>query len=236
MKTISGLAFLLFGLLSPSPTPQAASKAPAAPAQGVWAKLDETLNTAFTRPGDKIAAITQQDISVNNVLLPKGTKLTGKVLQSVNQDKQHTNAGMILLFDMAVTKDGKALPVKVMMASIAPSHSDEVEKIDLGSGAGAPGGTRSPNGGGSAVSSPLASRSTDANWIAATVMGVLDDPNVSPTSNSKTELNGQIATSSIKGVTLVASPSGKSSGVVVALSGPLQLTKWTRINMMVSTQ
>ena len=233
MKIISGLAILLFGLFSPNQTQQTASKAPTPPRAGVWTKLDETLNTAFTRIGDKISAVTQDEITVNNVRLPKGTKLTGTVLQSVNQDKQHPNAGMVLLFDTAVMKDGKALPVKVTMASIAPSHSDEVEKIDLGSGAGAPGGTRSPTGG-AAVSSPIASRSTDANWITAKVMGVLDDPNVSQTANSKTEMNGQIATSTIKGVTLVASPSGLSSGVVVGRDPTLQLTKWTRINMFVS--
>jgi hypothetical protein len=49
-------------------------------------------------------------------------------------------------------------------------------------------------------------------------------------------LGGIVTTSSIKGVTLIASPTAKSSGVVMAVDGPLQLTKWTRINMLVSLQ
>jgi hypothetical protein len=65
-------------------------------------------------------------------------------------------------------------------------------------------------------------------------MGVLSDPNKTQTADSKTEMNGQIATSDIKGVTLVASPSGLSSGVVIGIDPTLQLTKWTRINMAVS--
>jgi len=217
-------------LLAPAQTPQAANKSPAPLPPGVWIKLDETLNTNYTRAGDKISATLQEEVTVKDVHLPKGTKLTGTVLKSVNQDKQHASSGMVLKFDTAVLKNGTAIPVQVMMASIAPSHSDEVEEVELGSGAGAP---KNPTGGG-AVSSPIAGRSTDANWIAANVMGVLDDPNETATSHSVTKLNGQVATSTIKGVALFASPNGKSSGVAVALAGPLQLTRWTRINVVVS--
>jgi len=228
MKIISGLAFMLFGLLAPTPTPQAANKTPIPPPPGVWAKLDETLNTSYTRAGDKISAVLQEEVTVKDVRLPKGTRLTGTVLKSVNQDKQHPSSGLVLKFDTAVLKNGTSIPLQVMMASIAPSHSDEVMQVELGSGAGAP----SNPGGGPAQGSSIASRSTDANWIAANKMGILDDPNQTVTAHSSTKVNGLVATSSIKGVALFASPTGNSSGVVVALEGQLQLTKWTRINMV----
>ena len=228
MRFISGLALLMFGLLSPTPTPQAANKAPTPPPPGVWTKLNETLNTNFTLAGDRISAVTQEEVTVKDARLPKGTKLTGTVLKSVNQDKEHSSSGLVLKFDTAVLKNGTSIPVKVMMTSIAPSHSDEVEQIELGSGAGAP----SNPGGGPAQGSPIASRSTDANWIAANKMGIMDDPNETATAHSSTKVNGLVATSTIKGVALFASPNGNSSGVVVALEGPLQMTKWTRINMV----
>ena len=210
MRFFSGFALLLFGLLAPAQTPQAANKAPEPPPPEVWTKLDQTLNTSFTRAGDKISAVLQDEITVKDVRLPKGTKLTGSVLKSVNQDKTNPNSGLVLLFDTAQTKDGTKLPVQVMMVSIAPSHSDEVEQVTVGSG-----------------------QVTDAVSRAANVMGGLADPNESQTAHSSTKVNGVVATSSIKGVTLFVSPNGKSSGVVVALEGPLQMTKWTRINMRV---
>jgi hypothetical protein len=231
MRIISGLALLMFGLLAPAQTPPATSKVPAAPPPpGVWAKLDQDLSISFTRMGDNISLVLQEEVTVKDVKLPKGTKLTGTVVKIMNQDKANPSSGLVLNFDTAVLKNGKSIPVQVTMASIAPSSSDEVEQIELGSGAGAP---SNPTGS-TAMSSPIASRSTDANWIAANTMGILNDPNNTMTGHSSTKLNGQEATSSIKGVALFASPNGKSSGVVVALAGPLRLTKWTRINVLVS--
>jgi hypothetical protein len=212
MRIISGLSYLLFGLLAFAQTPPASSKAPAvSPPQGVWAKLDQTLNTSFTRAGDKISAVLQDEVALKDLKLPKGTKLTGIVQKSVNQDKQHPSSGLVLLFDTAMLKGGTIVPVQVMMASIAPSLSDEVEQVFVGSG-----------------------QVTDATMRAANEMGGMADPNQSITAHSSTKVNGVVATSSIKGVALFVSPNGKSSGVVVGLTGPLQLTKWTRINVVVS--
>jgi hypothetical protein len=213
MKIISGLALLTFGLLAPAQTPQANHNPTIPPPPGVWAKLDEDLSTIFTRAGDKISVVLQENVTVKDVKLPKGTKLTGSVLTCANQDKVHPHSGFILLFDKALLKDGTALPVKVTMTSLAPSHSDEVEQIFAGSG-----------------------QVTDAAWHAAAEMGILADSNESQTGHSATNLNGHIMTSSIKGVALFASATGKSSGVVVAIDGPLQLTKWTRINLLVTSQ
>jgi hypothetical protein len=223
MKTTSGLALIMFGLLATAQTPLPASKASAPPPPGVWTKLDETLNTSFTRAGDKVSAVLQDEVTVKDTKLPKGTKLTGTVLKSVSQDKTHPNSGFVLLFDTAVLKDGTKMPVKVTMASLAPSHSDEVPEITLGSGA-------------AAGSGPIAGRTTDANWIVATEMGGMADPNESKTGHSSNDLGGIVTTSSIKGVALVASTTAKSSGAIVGLANPLELSKWTRINVLVSPQ
>jgi hypothetical protein len=211
MKTIFAIGLLMFGLSAAAQTSNAANHPPAPPPPGVWAKLDQTLNTGFTRAGDKISVVLQDEVSVKDVKLIKGTKLTGTVQKSVNQDKAHPNSGLILLFDTAVLKGGTTLPVQVMMASIAPSLSDEVEQVFVGSG-----------------------QVTDATTRAANEMGGMPDPNQSITAHSSTRVNGIVATSSIKGVALFVSPNGKSSGVLIGLSRPLQLTKWTRINVVVS--
>lgn len=182
-----------------------------APLPGVWAKLDQTLDTSYTKAGDKISAVLQQETSVKGTTLPKGSKLTGTVLRSVKKDKQHKNAGVVLAFDSAVLKNGSTVPVHVTVASLAPSRTDEIEKVDVGSG-----------------------DITDATLYADVAAGRMDDPNGGASADSGTRVNGVRATSSIKGVVLFAVPSGNASGVVVARTGPLQLDKWTRLNVIVT--
>ncbi|MES2390571.1 MAG: hypothetical protein V4555_02945 [Acidobacteriota bacterium] len=192
----------------------AGAQAPAAnkeAAATVEAKLDETLDTTFAKPGDKISAVLQAAATVNSTTLPKGTKLTGTVLKAVNQDKAHKNSGLVLVFNTAVVKGGSAVPVHVAMLELRPSHADEIEKIDVGSG-----------------------QSTDATMHADAVMGAMDDANNSPSAKTTTAVNGVKVTSNIKGVLLFASGNGSASGVVMAIKGPLILDKWTRMEMVVS--
>jgi hypothetical protein len=190
---------------------QAGEKAgnPVAATPAVETKLDQTLDTGFTREGDKISAVLQADATLNATKFPKGTKLTGTVVKSVKQDKQHPNAGLVLLFDTAVLKDGSKMPVRAAIVSLAPSHADEVEQVEAGSG-----------------------QVTDAALRAMEVSGRMDDANQSMTANSTTSVNGVKTTSSIKNVVLFASPNGSVSGIVVARIGALQLDKWTRIRVV----
>jgi hypothetical protein len=180
----------------------------------VWAKLDQTLDTTFTKAGDKVAVVLQSDVNEDKLKLPKGTKLTGTVVRSEKQGKEHANAGFVLLFDTAMLKDKSTVPVHVTVVSLAPSPSDEVEKVDMGSG-----------------------QVTDASMAAARVAHQMDDPNGQATAGSSTKVNGVRATSSIKGVVLFASPDDKSSGVIVAQAGQrLELHKWTRFNVIVTAR
>jgi pectate lyase len=181
---------------------------------GVWAKLDQTLDTTFTKAGDKVSMVLQSEVSADKLVLPKGTKLAGTVVKSVKQGKEHANAGMVLLFDTATLKDKSTVPVHVTIAALAPSASDEVEKVDVGSG-----------------------QVTDASMAAAKAAHQMDDPNGHAAAGSSTKVNGITATSSIKGVLLFASPDEKSSGVIVAQAGErLELHKWTRFDVLVTAR
>lgn len=179
---------------------------------GVWAKLDQTLDTTFTKAGDKVSVVLQSDVNDDKLELPKGTKLTGTVVRSEKQGKEHANAGMVLLLDTAALKDKSTVPVHVTITALAPSPSDEVEKVDVGSG-----------------------QVTDASMAAAKAAHQLDDPNGHAAAGSSTKVNGTTATSSIKGVVLFAAPDEKSSGVILAQAGQrLELHKWTRFNVVVT--
>jgi hypothetical protein len=188
--------------------------ATAALSAAVWVKLDQGLDTTFTKAGDKVSVALLSDLNRDELKLPKGTKLTGSVVKSVKQDKEHANAGLFLLFDTAVLKDKSTVPVRVVVTSLAPSPSDQVEKVDVGSG-----------------------DVTDASMGAAKAAHQMDDPNGHASADSSTKVNGVKATSSISGVLLFASPDDKSSGVIVGRAGQqLELHKWTRFNVVVTTR
>lgn len=214
-ERISGVVWTMVGLVGTVAFAQktaAPVKGAAAPLPGVWAKLDETLDTGYTKAGDKISASLQSEVDLNGTKLPKGTKLTGTVVKTAKQDKQHPNSGLVLRFDTAALKGGSTVPVHVAIASLAPSHADEVEKVDVGSG-----------------------DVTDASLSADVAAGEMNDPNGHTTAGTGTRVNGVRASSSINGVVLFASPDGSTSGVIVAKKGPLELEKWTRMSVVVTT-
>jgi hypothetical protein len=204
---IAVLSIGLMGLVAAAQRPETSSTSASA-----WAKLDQTLDTAYTKAGDKTSVVLQSDVSTDKLKLPKGTKLTGTVVKSSKQDKEHANAGFVLLFDTAVLKDKSTVPVRVAIMSLAPSASDQIEKVEVGSG-----------------------DVTDASMAATKVAHQMDDPNGHASADSSTKVNGVKATSSINGVVLFAPPDDKSSGVIVARGGQqLELHKWTRFNVVVT--
>jgi len=210
------VALLAVGIAEPMVAQQAAaSDSPkAATPTGVWAKLDQGLDTTFTKAGEKVSVALLEDLNGDKLKLPKGTKLTGSVVKSVKQDKEHANGALILLFDTAVLKDKSTVPVRVTVTSLAPSPSDLVEKVEMGSG-----------------------DVTDASASAAKAAGVMDDPNGHASAGSSTKVNGVKATSTIRGVVLFAPPDDKSSGVIVGQAGDqLELHKWARLNVVVTAR
>lgn len=208
------VALLVLGLMGPVIVAQQASpgKGVGAEMPAAWSRLDQTLSTGYTKAGDKVSVVLLSEIGWDKLVLPKGTKLTGTVLKSEKQDKGHENAGFVLLFDTAVLKDKSTIPVNVAITSLAPSPSDEVEKVEVGSG-----------------------DITDASMASTKVAHQMDDPNGHVSADSSTKVNGIKTTSSISGVVLFASADGKSSGVIVAQAGEqLELHKWTRFNVAVT--
>jgi hypothetical protein len=206
------VAVLIAGLMCGAAVAQSATGA--ASGEGVWAKLDQTVSTGYTKAGEKVSLVLLSDVTADKLNLPKGTKLTGTVVKSEKQDKEHANAGLVLRFDTAVLKDKTTVPVEVAVTSLAPSPSDEVEKVEVGSG-----------------------QVTDASMEAAKVGHEMDDPNGKASAGSSTRVKGVQATSSINGVVLFASPDPSNSGVIVAKAGQqLELHKWTRFRVLVTAR
>lgn len=214
----TALLGLLFALASRTACAQSAVPAKEAAPAGVLVKLNDSLDSSYSRAGDKFTATLQADVTLpphdaaGAFTLPKGTKLTGTVVRNVQQGKAHPHSGLVLLFDSAELKGHKTIPVHAVIHGLLPSHADEIEKIEVGSG-----------------------DVTDASMRANRVMGSMVDPNVSVKGDATTKKDGESYSSKILGVLLFAAPDGNGSGIVVAAApGPLHLEKWTRMTVVVT--
>src|ERR1700743_2994496 len=83
----------------------------------VWTKLDQSLSTGYTKPGEKVSVVLESDMGEGKRQLAKETKLPGTVVKSEKQGKERANAGLVLLFDTAVLKDRSTVPVHVAITS-----------------------------------------------------------------------------------------------------------------------
>lgn len=138
-------------------TPQAGKPVAAA---AVSAELTKHLDTKNAKQGDEVdARVTDAAKLADGTELPRGTKLIGKVTDVKAKSKEDKSAHLAFNIDHAVLKDGKELPVVVVvMAVTGPSQGGSTQAMMPGGG-GAAGASSGGASGGSAgsTSSPTSS-------------------------------------------------------------------------------
>lgn len=104
---------------------QPANRMHIAPGSVIPVQLSKTLDAKKLKPGDEIYAEVTQDLRAGNgeIIVPKNTKITGKITEAQARNKQDKESQVGIAFDHAVTKDGAgmALPMSIQ-AIIAPSY------------------------------------------------------------------------------------------------------------------
>ena len=130
---VSFLATLLFSIAclaqSSAETPAVASAAPKAsvalaPGTTVQAELLKALDAKKAKPGDEVVAKVTQDVKADDkVLLPKGSKVMGKVTQAQGRAKGQDESTLGLIFDSAVLKDGTQVPISFTIQAMANSSA-----------------------------------------------------------------------------------------------------------------
>jgi hypothetical protein len=110
-------------------TPAAASAAPKVsvavpPGTTVLVELTKPIDAHKAKPGDEVVAKVTEDIkSDNKVVLPKGSKVMGKVTQAQGRAKGQDESVLGLAFDSAVLKDGTQVPISFTIQAIANSSA-----------------------------------------------------------------------------------------------------------------
>lgn len=88
------------------------------------AALSSPVDSKKCKPGDPVTAHTTESVkSDSNVVLPKGTKLVGRVTQSSARAQGDAESALAIAFDHAVLKNGQEVPLNVAIQAIASAHT-----------------------------------------------------------------------------------------------------------------
>jgi hypothetical protein len=170
--------------------------------EAVLAALTSKVDTKKSKVGDAVTAKTLNPLQLTDgTTLPSGTKLVGKVTQV--QTKSSGSATIGIVFTEVDKKGGAAMPVRGVLAAVAPAPSIS-------------------DSGGSTNDLPMGSGGNKGQTAGLTGAGI----------NSNTaELPSIQPGSSIKGVTLNTTPSADGSSVLQSTEKDFKLDNGTRVEV-----
>jgi hypothetical protein len=91
----------------------------------VQAELTKPVDVRKNKPGDEVVAKTTQDVkSEGHVVIPKGSKIVGRVTQAQARAKGQEESQLGMAFDHAVLKDGTQVPAAFTIQAIGRSESE----------------------------------------------------------------------------------------------------------------
>jgi hypothetical protein len=113
----------------------------------ILATLITTLDAKKNKPGDLVAARTTQDVKQDGqVVLKKGSRLTGQVTQAEPRSSGDLQSSLGIAFDNAVTKNGLQMPLHLSVRALAAetnqapaSSADDMGTFGSGVAAAPPG-------------------------------------------------------------------------------------------------
>ncbi|HTU40606.1 MAG TPA: hypothetical protein VMF10_02785 [Candidatus Aquilonibacter sp.] len=128
-----------------------------APGSVIPVQLTKTIDAKKLKTGDEVSAQVTEDMKTGSgeIIVPKNTKIIGKVTEAQARNKQEKESQIGIAFDQAVMKDGAnmTLPLSIQ-AVIAPSYlnpnsngaSDQAAAQSSPQSSPTPGGGITPGG------------------------------------------------------------------------------------------
>ena len=104
-------------------------------ASAVHTTLRSSLDSKDARVGQVVIATVKQPVTLpDGIVLQKGNTVIGYVALVTAQSKKTPNGGIVLTFDHAKLKDGKVIPVLVMIRALAPSAESQTQTHGMNEG------------------------------------------------------------------------------------------------------
>jgi hypothetical protein len=221
------------------------------------AELDKSLDSKKLKVGDSVTARTTQAVKEDGkVVLPKGTKLTGRVTRASARGKGDSDSTLALQFDRAELKGGQEMTLQLNLQALAAAPGVTPIGGDDLQGMGSAGASGSMSGGSRAgVGAPVGGAVSGAAGTAARTTGGVAgaaDSTVNSTTNAAAgaagsagatsqgaigglNSSGQLTSNSrgvfgLSGLSLTADSSNSTQGSVIASSGKsVRLDTGTRL-------
>jgi hypothetical protein len=208
----------------------------------VQAELTKPVDARKNKPGDEVVAKTTQDMKSNgHVVLPKGSKIVGKVTQAQARSKEQHESQLGVAFDHAILKDGTQVPVAFAIQAMSSSQAaasiaddSAMESMNAGSMAAASGAgsTRGVLGG---VTSTAGNVVNTAGTTAGATLHTANATGLGANGALTSSTQGVVG---MPGMTLssVASNSTGASSVLSSKSSNVRLDSGTRMVLRTTGQ
>lgn len=213
----------------------------------VSGELVTKIDSKKAKSGEQIVVKTTEKATTSDgVVIPKGSKILGHVTDVQPHSKQNPNSRITLQFDKAQLKDGKTLPIKSVIQSVAPAAGMASAGAEDAFGTGAPGApapapTGSPTGASPAGSPGMApAQTTQTQGSTAAMMNGNNQSNGAPAPGTVVSKQGNVAikTTAIPGVLLATDANGQpfsnASGALLGARQNVDLDGGTKITLAIA--
>jgi hypothetical protein len=194
----------------------------------VTAELTKGIDTKRAKVGDEVNAKTTNEAKLpDGTVLPKGTKLTGNVVDVTAKSKEQKNSHLVISLNRLVMKDGSDKPIHAAVTSVTAPASNQMADMPMSSGGGsAPSGSAGSAGGGSATSSAPSTPSLPSSSMSSQAQsaegGVLKST------------NDRVPVGNLPNVVLSAPSTPQSAGVLDGVGENISLQSGTKLTVNVA--
>lgn len=147
-------SFLVVSLLAGHAWPQAADLLQLPAGNTIPVILEKRLDARKNKVGDEVAAKTTEHVkSDGRVVIQKGSKIMGHVTETMTRTKEVPRSALGIVFDRAVLKDGREIPLALAIQAVAPAESSTLPMMAMTPAT--PGGTAGGTPTSGATSGPM---------------------------------------------------------------------------------
>jgi hypothetical protein len=139
--SILGAAMLVCFARTPAQA-QAAASAQLSPGTTIPVMLEKWIDARKNKVGDEVIAKTTENVkSDGKVVVPRGSKIIGRVTEAQARTKEESESVVGVAFDHAVLKDGRDIPLVLEIQAVAPDGESSSHAPAMGTAPGTAGGT-----------------------------------------------------------------------------------------------
>ena len=130
VSVLSTAALLCFAW-TPSPS-QVAETSQLPVGSTIPVKLEKGVDARKNKAGDNVIARTTENVkSEGHVLIPRGSEIIGRVSEAKARSTEEPESVLGIIFDQAVLKDGREIPLALTIQAIAPPRPETSDPSDM---------------------------------------------------------------------------------------------------------